>query len=228
MCGRYTLTASAETLQLHFHLEDLPPNYAPRYNIAPTQPVSIITSDLPGTFTWVQWGLIPSWSKDPAIAHKLINARAETVDEKPSFRSAFKYRRCLIPADGFYEWKKDGKLKRPHYIFLKDRQVFAFAGLWERWNSPTGDEVLTCTILTTEPNETIKPLHHRMAVILEPEQYGDWLNTDTPAPVLKSMLASSPDGRLDLYEVSSAVNSPLSDHPDLIQPMQPPAQQNLF
>ena len=228
MCGRYTLTADASALQMQFNLDALPPVLAPRYNIAPTQPVPIVSSAAPRELSFVTWGLIPSWSKDPSIASKLINARGETVAEKPSFRSAFKHRRCLIPADGFFEWSKAKGSKSPYFVHLANRQVFAFAGLWEVWNSPHGDEVHTCTIITTEPNSLIRPLHNRMAVILPAEAYETWLDPATPAPVLQDLLSPYPEEGMDYYEVSPLVNSPANDLPEILEPYQPPSQPSLF
>ncbi|PMB48316.1 hypothetical protein CEN41_01935 [Fischerella thermalis CCMEE 5330] len=228
MCGRYTLTAAPETIQRAFDLDTVPSELAPRYNIAPTQPIPVITNQSPRALTFVTWGLIPSWAKDTSMAAQLMNARAETLTEKPSFRSAYKHRRCLVPADGFYEWMKDGKAKRPQYIYRRDRALFAFAGLWERWNSPDGSEILSATIITTEPNATIAPLHHRMAVILEPSDYGTWLDTNAEPAVLQALLRPAPDDLLTYHEVSPAVNNARHDSPDMIEPIKPISQQRLF
>jgi putative SOS response-associated peptidase YedK len=228
MCGRYTLVAAPEAIQQAFDLESVPSGLTPRYNIAPTQPIPVITNQSPRALTFVTWGLIPSWAKDASMAAQLINARAETLAEKPSFRSAYKYRRCLVPADGFYEWMKDGKAKRPQYIYRRDRALFAFAGLWERWNSPDGSEVLSATIITTEPNATIAPLHHRMAVILDPSDYKIWLDPNADSAVLQTLLRPAPDDMLTLHEVSPAVNNARHDSPDMIEPLKPISQQRLF
>lgn len=228
MCGRYVLATDIDAIQREFDLSAFPPLDA-RYNIAPTQPVPIITNERGRQVDIVLWGLIPSWSKDTSIATKLINARAETVDEKPSFRAAFKYRRCLIPATGFYEWMKAEKgTKRPHLLHLPQRPVFAFAGLWERWQSPQGDELRTCTILTTEPNDLVRPLHHRMAVILNREDYELWLDPASDPGHLKSLLQPYPGEEMALYEVSTLVNNVRNDHPDLITPLQTPRQSSLL
>ncbi len=223
MCGRYTLTASPEAVQMAFQLKAVP-NLTPRYNIAPTQMVPIITGEARDSLTWVKWGLIPSWAKDESGASMLINARSETIEEKPSFRSAFKKRRCLVPADGFYEWRKDGDKKRPQYIYLDEREVFAFAGLWETWKNPVGEMVFSCTIITGEPNDLIKTMHHRMAVILPPDQYSDWLDDETPLPVLKNMLTPYPPEHMHTYEVSTLVNNARVDQPNLLEPNSPPQQ----
>jgi putative SOS response-associated peptidase YedK len=174
MCGRFTLAQSPEAVAKAFGL-DAVPNFPPRYNIAPSQPVGVIVrgQNAPKPeFRLMGWGLIPSWAKDPSIGAKLINARSETLTEKPSFRAAFKYRRCLIPADGFYEWQKtQGGAKQPFYFSMAGNAVFAFAGLWESWN-----DIESCTILTTAANGLLQPIHDRMPVILSPKDYGRWLD----------------------------------------------------
>lgn len=229
MCGRYTLTADASAIQLAFNLDPVSDQLQPRYNIAPSQAVPIITNANSKELTFVKWGLVPSWAKDPSIGYKMINARSETAAEKPSFRSAFKRRRCLIPADGFFEWSKQGKKKVPMYIHLADNEVFAFAGLWETWQSPDGSELQTCTILTSEPNDLIKPLHHRMAVILEKSDYETWLDPDeVPADVLMPLMKPYPQEFMRVYEVSTLVNSPKNDEPSVIDPFDSPRQQNLL
>lgn len=229
MCGRYTLNAELPAIQLAFNLDSVPDVYMPRYNIAPTQPVAVITNENPKELTFHKWGLIPSWSKDPKMGSRMINARAETVDEKPAFRSAFKRRRCLIPATGFYEWTPQNGRKVPMYLHLQDHALFAFAGLWEIWHSPEGDEIRSCTILTTSPNELIKPLHNRMAVILPPEDYEAWLSPDEmPAEALKPLLRAYPSDAMEVYEVSTLVNSPANDSAELIEPHHPPEQQSLL
>src|SRR5664279_313889 len=161
-------------------------DFAPRYNIAPTQYVPVITNEQPKTLSLYRWGLIPSWAKEEAIGNKMINARADGIAEKPSFRSAFKRRRCLVPASGFYEWRKgDGKTKTPMYIHLKDQDLFAMAGLWEVWHNSNGDEIRTFTIITTDANDFMMPVHNRMPVILHKRDYEQWLDPhDVPADVL--------------------------------------------
>jgi putative SOS response-associated peptidase YedK len=227
MCGRYTLTAEAETLQRAFQLETVE-GYTPRYNIAPTQHVPIITHEQRRALTWVRWGLIPSWAKDPSIGATLINARAETLDEKPSFRESFRRRRCLIPADGFYEWAKAGAQKRPHYIYRPGRALFAFAGLWDAWKNPQGEWVRSCTIVTTDPNDLIRPLHHRMAVMFTPEQADAWLDEQASLQALHSLLRAYPSHDLALHEVGPQVNSAQAEGPQLIEPSQSPQQRGLF
>lgn len=230
MCGRYVLTAEPQVVQQKFNLTTLPPELPERYNIAPTQAVPVITNEAPTALTFFRWGLIPSWSKDINIGDRMINARGETVHEKPSFRAAFRRRRCLIPATGFYEWSKQGKDKKPMYVHMKAQAVFAFAGLWEVWHSPEGDEIHSCTIITTEPNELMQPLHHRMAVILHEEDYETWLSLDElPPDVLKPLLRPYEADEMEVYEVSKLVNSPANDVPACIVPVnQPPEQHTLL
>lgn len=230
MCGRFTLTADPAELQQTFNLEVVPLAMTPRYNIAPSQPVAIITNLAPRQIEHVRWGLIPAWAKDPAIGSRLINARAETLRDKPSFREAYKRRRCLIPANGFYEWAKDTSgHKMPMYIHLRDHRPFAFAGLWEDWQGPDGEQMRTCTIITTTPNDTVRPLHHRMAVILRPEDYALWLSPDALAPQeLAPLLSPYADDGMNAYPVSSAINSPHNEGPSLIAPVAAPQQPPLL
>lgn len=230
MCGRYVLTADPAALQQAFNLDSVPGEIKARYNIAPTQPVAVVANDNPKALTFFRWGLIPSWAKDPSIGNRMINARAETLAEKPSFRTAYKRRRCLIPANGFYEWAKQGKDKVPVYVHLKGQPVFAFAGLWETWQDPNGGELRTCTIITTEPNDVVRPLHHRMAVILRPDDYAIWLSPDElPPDALQPLLRPYEAAAMSAYEVSTQVNNVANDSPALIEPLPPPpAQPVLF
>ncbi|MEB3355929.1 MAG: SOS response-associated peptidase [Synechococcales bacterium] len=228
MCGRFTLTQSGERLAKAFQLATVP-KLEPRYNIAPSQPVAAIVVDGPASerhLTHFQWGLIPSWAKDPKMGQRLINARAETVTEKPSFRNAFRRRRCLIPADGFYEWQPQEQGKQPFYFCLSDdrgdRPPFAFAGLWEHWQGADGSEIESCTILTTQASEAVQPIHQRMPVILKPEDYGPWLNVGSQSPEsLQALLKPYPASDLLSYPVGLSVNSPKHDSPDCIQPVTP-------
>lgn len=221
MCGRFTLTISPDQLQDQFGLSEPPPiDLAPRYNIAPSQAVAVVTNSADRKLEIFQWGLIPSWAKDPKIGNKLINARAETLAEKPSFRTALKRRRCLVVADGFYEWKKDGARKTPMYITLDDGRAFGFAGLWEIWQPPDGSLVKTCTIITTEPNALLANIHNRMPVILPPEAYDTWLQpgelaADEALPLLRPYDAR----HMQAVPVSTRVNSPGIDAPDLVLPV---------
>ncbi|MBZ0293539.1 MAG: SOS response-associated peptidase [Anaerolineae bacterium] len=218
MCGRFVLTADAEHIQLAFQLSSTPEPHAPRFNIAPTQPIAVITNEHPHELTFHRWGLIPSWAKDPAIGNKMINARSETADEKPSFRSAFKRRRCLIPADGFFEWKKQGSSKTPMFIHMNDNHVFAFAGLWEVWYSPEGDELRTATILTTEPNTLMSEIHNRMPVILPRNAYDLWLTPgEAPTEDLRQLMKPFDAQAMEAYPVSTFVNRPANDTPETIE-----------
>jgi len=227
MCGRYVLSVEAGVIQREFNLETIP-QLESRFNIAPSQPVPIITNDAPHDLTLVKWGLVPSWAKDAKIGYRMINARSETVAEKPSFRAAFKRRRCLIPASGFYEWVKADDGKQPHYIYVQDEPVFAFAGLWEVWNSPEGDMLWTCTILTTEANEAIQDLHHRMPVILNAQTREIWLDNDSDRGELETIMQPYPAEAMAHYPVSKAVNSPKNDNPNLIEREDPPQQQRML
>ena len=204
-----------------------PLNLRPRYNVAPSQDVAVVRADDDGrTLAMLRWGLIPAWAKNQAIGHKLINARSETAAEKPSFRSAFRHRRCLIPADGFYEWRREGKTRQPWLFGLRDGVPFAFAGLWERWTVPQGaaltgtfaerspgDTVETCTILTTAANETVAPVHGRMPVILPTDAYGPWLAGEDVA------LAPYPADDMTAWPVSPLVNRPANDDPRCVEPL---------
>lgn len=222
MCGRFTQFHSAQAIAKAFQLAEVP-ELAPHYNIAPTQAIATVLQTAPQAtrqLRFLRWGLIPSWSKDPAIGARLINARAETVAEKPSFRSAFRHRRCLIPADGFYEWQRQNGQKQPFYFHLQDHQPFAFAGLWEQWQSPEGEAVETCTILTTEANELLEPVHDRMPVILPPDDYDTWLDPALQtANQLQSLLRPYPSDQMLAYPVGRAVNRTSFDDPDCIQPL---------
>ena len=195
-------------------------NDNPRFNIAPSQPVIVIGDDGQRSMQTMKWGLIPSWANDPSVGNRLINARAETIAEKPAFRNALKKRRCLIPADGFYEWLKLSTVKQPVRIVLKTREPFAMAGLWEHWTSPANEQVLSCTIITTAANELLQPIHERMPVILNRADEGRWLDpTVTDPVVLVGMLKPYPSELMEFYSVSRSVNSPVHDEPDCIVPL---------
>lgn len=222
MCGRFTLAVDASQLQDAFPWLEIGGEITPRYNIAPNQPVAVVPNDGRNRLDFFLWGLIPSWAKDPRIGSRLINARAETLAEKPAFRAALRRRRCLILADGFYEWRKeaDGRTKTPVYICLKSRAPFAFAGLWEVWQSPDGSEVLSCTIITTPPNELLAGIHNRMPAILPSQAYAQWLSPEEVSPsVLKALLRPYPSEEMLAYPVSPRVNRPEVDTPELILPV---------
>jgi putative SOS response-associated peptidase YedK len=222
MCGRFTMTVDPAQLRLAFPWLDIREDWQPRYNIAPTQPVAVVPNRGDNRLDFFRWGLIPSWAKDPAIGNRMINARAETLAEKASFRNAYRRRRCLVLADGFYEWRADvsSKRKQPLYIRLKNGEPFGFAGLWEIWNSPDGSQILSCTIITTEPNELIREIHNRMPVILEQEAIPVWLDPAEKQPQdLQDLLTPYPADDLVAYPVSTLVNSPGNDTPQCILPL---------
>lgn len=222
MCGRFTLTADMNALQNTFPWLNVPGELQPRYNIAPSQPVAVVPNDGKNQLDYYVWGLIPFWAKDPTIGNRMINARAETLAEKPSFKHAFKRRRCLVIADGFYEWRQEGKglPKTPMYIQLESREPFAFAGLWENWNATDGSQVLSCTIITTRPNLLVEKIHNRMPVIIPPDSYHAWLEPgEQEASRLSELLRPYPAAEMLAYPVSTYVNSPNNDSPDCILPV---------
>ena len=217
MCGRFTLRTSPRAVAKAFGLIGVP-LFEPRFNIAPTQPVAAIQlRHGKRQLSFPHWGLIPSWADDPSIGNRMINARAEGVADKPSFRAAFKKSRCLIVADGFYEWKKAGKAKQPYYVKLKHDHPFAFAGLAEHWHR--GDRTIdSCTIITTEPNELMAGIHDRMPVILPPDDYDLWLDPEFQGrEKLLSMLRPYPAAELMAFPVSTIVNSPRNENPACVQ-----------
>lgn len=222
MCGRYSLTSSIESLSNMFGTDWTSP-FKPRYNIAPTQQALVVRtspSDNKLHIDHLKWGLIPSWAKDPSIGNHMINARSEKVDEKPSFKSALKHRRCIIPASGFYEWQAVGGKKHPSYFKLKDSEIMMFAGIWDHWKTPDGEVIETFSILTTSSNELIKPLHDRMPVILDPEYKDIWLDSQLSEPgQLKCLLLPLKSDLMEMYPVSDLVNSPRNDTSECIQPI---------
>ena len=223
MCGRFTLRSPANALAKLFELSE-EPLLVPRYNIAPTQPVALVRMNAQmGQREWAltRWGLIPSWSKDPAIGARMINARSETVSEKPSFRAPFKRRRCLVPADGFYEWRKMDGRKQPYYIGMADESPFAIAGLWEYWEGADGSALETCTLLTTDANELISGLHNRMPVIIEREDFDFWLGSGRDddrehLSMLRHLLRPYPSEPMRVRAVSTYVNSPRNEGEECI------------
>ena len=222
MCGRFTLFEADKVLSKEFGVSGVPP-LSPRYNIAPSQPIAAVRTPHTGTgreLALLRWGLIPSWSKDPAIGNRLINARAETVQEKPSFRNAFRRHRCLIPTNGFYEWQRQERGKQPYFVRMRDGRVFAFAGLWDRWESSDKDVIETCTILTTAANTVLDPIHGRMPVILPQAEYARWLDPtlkDTDA--LSPLLVPFPPEEMLAIPVSPRVNAPSTDDEKCIAPL---------
>jgi putative SOS response-associated peptidase YedK len=218
MCGRFALIVDASVLADVFDI-DPPKDFKPRFNIAPTQEVPVVRSGGHGSreFATLRWGLVPSWAKDEKIGARMINARSETAAEKPSFRSAVKSRRCLVPASGFYEWVKGPGAKQPHFIHFSDARVFAFAGLWERWTKGEHGPLETFTILTTTPNELIADLHDRMPVILPSEAFTEWLDPNPlPPERLRRLTAPHPAAGMEAYPVSAHVNRPANDDPKCI------------
>ena len=221
MCGRFSLGATVRVGQLF----DLPnwPETPPRYNITPGQDVAAVIQNRE-TAVWesrpFRWGLVPFWAQDPTIGNRLINARAETVAEKPAFRRPLRERRCLILADGFYEWEQRGRRKQPWYIRMRDGRPFAFAGLWDRWQPASGGAIETCAIVTTEPNEVVGRVHGRMPAILPPEAYGLWLDpTCQDVEGVQAVLRPFPAEEMVAFPVGTQVNSPVHDSPDLIVPL---------
>ncbi|MEX0830208.1 MAG: SOS response-associated peptidase [Nitrospirales bacterium] len=218
MCGRFTRKESFQHIAELLGLP-IPPPLTPRYNIAPSQPVACVrTNSETSDREWVElkWGLVPSWAKDPSIGNKLINARGETVSEKPSFRHAFKKQRCLVLADGFYEWRREGKTKQPYYIRLKDHGLFAFAGIWERWEKQ--DPALeSCSLITIHANPLMEPIHHRMPVILPESTYSSWLDPKLNNVIYLSGLIEPFDAdKMEAYPVSTMVNNPKNDRAECI------------
>ena len=218
MCGRFALIVDASVLADVFEV-DPPRELRPRFNIAPTQTIPIVRMGKGAHRECVtaRWGLVPSWAKDEKIGARMINARGETVADKPSFRSAVTGRRCLIPADGFFEWARSGDRKRPHFIHFADARPFAFAGLWERWSKGKGAALETCTIITTTPNELVATLHDRMPVILPPGRFDEWLGPGAlPRERLQELLTPYPAEGMEAYPVSTYVNNPRNDGPECI------------
>jgi putative SOS response-associated peptidase YedK len=224
MCGRFSLTLTAEQLSLAFPWLNVPSQLQPRYNIAPSQPVATVANDDRHQVDFFQWGLVPSWAKDPSVGNRMINARAETLAEKPSFRTAFRRRRCLILTDGFYEWQSSPAQgpKTPYHLRLASGDPFAFAGIWEIWRAADGSELFSCTIITTQPNELVAPIHDRMPAILLPDHYDRWLSPqELPAQELQPLLRPYPAAPMVAYPVSRAVNNPANDIPECVLPSSP-------
>lgn len=226
MCGRFTLYASPEEVASLFDLPE-EPVLAPRYNVAPTQPVGLVRMDPRSAqreWALTVWGLIPSWAKDPSIGARMINARSETVAEKPSFRAAFKRRRCLVPISGFYEWQKQGKQKQPYYITAKDHKLLAIAGLWEYWEGADGSALESCSLLTTEANEFMSTLHNRMPVFVAPEDFEQWLGSGKDEDryamgQLQHLLRPAPEDLLAAHPVSTFVNNARNEGESCIAPL---------
>jgi putative SOS response-associated peptidase YedK len=224
MCGRYRLSRRKQLIEEHFDSVSDEPDWSVRYNIAPAQPVAVIRQhpkEPVRELSLVRWGLIPSWAKDPSGAARMINARSETADSKPAFRDALKSRRCMIPADGFYEWMRTGKMKQPYCFEVNEGELFAFAGIWDRWKGPSGDMIETCSILTTTPNAVTSPVHDRMPVILDPDGYELWLDPGMQNVAAVVDLLKPYDARLmRCYPVSTRLNSVANDDEECSAPVE--------
>lgn len=227
MCGRYTLTV-IEGFSF-FEINDRP-EILPRFNIAPSQQIPGVRRSPAGgrELAWFQWGWVPRWSPEPVAQYGMINARSETVDRKASFKEAYRQRRCLIPADGFFEWKRQGRSKTAFHIRMRDRSLFAFAGLWERWQGRGDESLESCTILTTEPNDLVVDIHDRMPVILPAAGYADWLDPSADTDQLKGLFRPYPARLMEAVAVSSRVNSPANDDPSCLDPPDEEPQRSLF
>lgn len=217
MCGRYSLSATPEEVRQLFEYSEKP-NFPPRYNIAPTQPIALVKHENGGRhFGLARWGLVPAWVKDPASFTLLLNARAETLEEKPSFRAAVRHRRCLIPASGFYEWQRSTKTKQPYWIGPKTGGVVAFAGLWETYSHPDGGDIDTAAIVTVSSNHMMSKIHHRMPAIIAPEDFAQWLDTgNVMAREAVKLLKPAPEELLQATPVSTRVNRTTNDDPELL------------
>ena len=218
MCGRYTLTKPAKTIQSHFAFMEPKVSHKKRYNIATTQQAPVVMlREGKRELLLMRWGLIPPWSKDEKMGSRMINARAETIQEKPSFKNSFKTKRCLVPADGFIEWENTEGGKQPHYITLQNNALFAFAGIWSEWKKDDG-LLWTFSIITTDCNSLVQPIHHRMPVILYPENYCTWLNVSSEAKALQSLLTSFPADQMERIAISREINSAKNDRAECLRP----------
>lgn len=223
MCGRFTVKGDPAKVRKTFRLQSIP-NLMPRYNVAPTQDIPVVGLGKDGpSLIQMRWGLVPSWSKDPKAGAPLINARADTVAVKPAFREAFRKRRCLIVADGFYEWTGEKEQKQAWYITLKSGEPFGFAALWERWRPPTGtpgEPILSAALITTDANDAISHIHHRMPVILDPVDHTAWLDPDSAPDRLSGLLKPLPSGAVQAYRVGNTVNAVRNDGPECVAPLE--------
>lgn len=226
MCGRFQLSVKGKQISERFNVEVFDEFYKPNFNCAPSQKLPVITNSEPNALNFYQWGLIPFWAKDPKIGYKLINTRAETILEKPSFKRAFKSRRCLIPANGFYEWKKD-KNKTPYRIFLKNDDLFAMAGIWETWQDAEDRPLHTFSIITTNPNSLMEKIHNRMPVILAAENETDWLHENDERKLQKLLVPCNP-AKMEAYAISKKVNSPANNNSEIIQQVADDEEETLF
>ncbi|MBN1337673.1 MAG: SOS response-associated peptidase [Bacteroidales bacterium] len=221
MCGRFSFSPLAKIIEDRFDVKVDASVYRPKYNCAPTQNLAVITNREPEKLSFLRWGLIPFWAKDPSIGNRLINARAETIEEKASFKNSFRKKRCLVLSDSFYEWKTSGRQKIPYRIKMSDDGLFAMAGIWDSWKNEGGDYTHSFSIITTTPNELMKEIHTRMPVILDPGNEKRWLCEEDPG-FLKSLLTPFPFMKMTAYPVSTRVNSPGKDGPVLHEPVEYP------
>jgi putative SOS response-associated peptidase YedK len=228
MCGRYTLTQPAPSIRSHFGQLEFDFDHQERYNIAPTQecPVIVVRKNN-RQLLGMRWGLVPPWAKDEESASRMINARSETIQEKPSFRQSFKTQRCLVPADGFIEWKKNQSKKQPHYFTRRDKELFAFAGIWSEWEK-TGSPLQTFSIVTTDCNALVRPIHHRMPVLLSPDDYEVWLSADSDVKTLQSLLTPYPANLMETIAISQKINSPKNDSAECLRQTNPQKAQSLL
>ena len=217
MCGRYSFAVEDELIKERFGVSVRSAIYKARYNCAPSQDLAVITNEEPGVLSFYRWGLIPFWARDPSIGNRMINARAETIHEKPSFKNSFRSRRCLVLSDGFFEWDRSGK-KQPYRFTLQDKAPFSMAGIWDRWKNPAGDTVDSFSIITTQANSLLEKIHDRMPVILKREDESKWLGAGDEDGLLE-LLKPFPSGRMRSYPVSSLVNSPRNDVPGILDPL---------
>lgn len=219
MCGRFSIISSYAEMIERFAAK--PPKgglFETRYNVSPGQKVLVIPNKQPRIFDYYTWGLLPSWIKDPKGVNKMINARAETVFEKPFFRTPIRKKRCLVPADAFYEWKKEGGQKTPFRIFVKEQKIFSFAAIYDEWQGPKSEKLKTFSLLTTMANKLISKVHHRMPLILERKDEEDWLNPALNEQQIKRLLVPFPEEKMEMYRISKAINNPQNDDPRIIQP----------
>jgi putative SOS response-associated peptidase YedK len=220
MCGRFSFSPLAKILEDRFDVKVDPSLYKPRYNCAPSQNLAVITNAKPDQLSYFKWGLIPFWAKDEKIGNRMINAKSETIQEKPSFKNAFKRKRCLVLSDGFFEWKKiNAKEKIPYRIFLKDEPLFAMAGIWDTWKNQEGNPVYSFSILTTSANQLMENIHHRMPVILDRKGEKEWLKETNPGDLIKLFDPFSTE-KMTAHPISKLVNSPVNDKPEILEPME--------
>lgn len=221
MCGRFTLRHSVDEIAERFNVTNVAFDFGPRFNVAPSQEIAAITGEGDDrTLRPLKWGLVPFWAKEASIGNRMINARAETIAEKPAYKHAVARRRCLIPADGFYEWAKTGSKRTPMHIHFEDGRLFAFAGIWERWGPTSGEEIVSCSLITVEPNEVVSPIHNRMPAILAPEDEGAWLSETRHVHDVLPLLRTHDAKGMEAYPVSRGVNSPAFDDPSCVDPVE--------